>query len=753
MQKFSFLILLFLCPLLSVAQQAGGPLHPQTPQNSATSSPPATTTPAPSSNDRLRIGIALEGGGALGLAHVGVLQWFEEHHVPIDYVAGTSMGGLVGGFYATGTDAAHLRDLIQNINWDEVLSGRTPYEDLSYRRKEDQRSYPNSLVLGLREGLSLPGGLNAGHQISLLIDRITLPYYDERSFNDLPTPFRCVATDLVSGKQVVFSGGPLAEALRASMAIPAVFTPVYRDKQVLVDGGLINNLPTDVVKQMGADVVIAVHLDTQPVEAKDIQSLFNVLQQSVRVVVAESEVRGMARADAVVSVPLGEFGSSDYEKSAAIIAKGYQAAAEKSRILLKFALNDTEWPEYVRQREARKRTVEPVPQFIEVQGATTTAHTADIEKFLQPFAGKKLDTVALDRALTRLTGVGRYDTVGYQIVERNGRQGLRITVNEKNFAPPTIQPAFVVDGSETGDVGFTLASRLTFLDVAGFRSEWRTDFEFGRTYGIASELYRPFSPVSKWFFAPRAEAYDQDFKIYAKTDPVADYRLDRANIGWDFGYGFSRFSEIRAGYEVGYISAKLRLGTPEFASLNGRTGDLRLHYLTDHTDDPVVPRRGYRAESTFRWFDNSPGATTAFPSLVAQLQYFHPVSLLGSVFVAGSGGSTFGSTNTGLPQFFLGGPSNLAAYGLNELHGDQFYLFRTGYLHDIFTLPPFVGTKVYAIGTFEFGKMYGVPTESGFPSDVSAGVLAETSFGPLFVGGAIGDSGHRKWFFQLGRVF
>jgi predicted acylesterase/phospholipase RssA len=255
MQKFWFLILLFLWPLLASAQEPAGPRHRLTPQDPAASSPSAATDHAdPSPTGRLRIGVALEGGGALGLAHVGVLQWFEEHHVPVDYVAGTSMGGLVGGFCATGTDATQLRDLIQSINWNQILSGQTPYEDLSYRRKEDQRAYPNSLVLGLRAGISLPGGLNAGHQISLLIDRITLPYYDEKSFNDLPTPFRCVATDLVSGKQVVLTGGPLGEALRASMAIPAVFTPVYRDNQVLVDGGLINNLPTDVVKQLGADI-------------------------------------------------------------------------------------------------------------------------------------------------------------------------------------------------------------------------------------------------------------------------------------------------------------------------------------------------------------------------------------------------------------------------------------------------------------------------------------------------------------------
>jgi NTE family protein len=317
------------------------------PRSQAEQSTAATPQPA---KHRLKIGVALEGGGALGLAHVGVLQWFDEHHIPIDYVAGTSMGGLVGGFYATGMSTADLRQLIEHTNWDLMLSGQTDYQDLSFRRKEDQRAYPNVILLGLRNGLSIPAGLNAGHQIGQLIDRETLPYYALTSFDNLPVPFRCVATDLVSGKAVVFQNGPLSEALRASMSIPGAFTPVYAGKQVFVDGGLLNSLPTDVARQMGADIVIAVHLETQAVEPKDLKSLFSVLQQSVRVVVGESELRGLAHADIVVSVPLQAYDSTDYTKNHEIMQKGYDAAGDKSKMLGPFALDDPGWQEYEQER-------------------------------------------------------------------------------------------------------------------------------------------------------------------------------------------------------------------------------------------------------------------------------------------------------------------------------------------------------------------------------------------------------------------
>src|SRR5436305_15110337 len=188
----------------------------------------STSSPAdpPIKQARPRIGVALEGGGALGFAHIGVLRWFEDHHIPIDYIAGTSMGGLIAGLYATGKTPKQMEDFVREQDWDTIIGGRMPYEDLSYRRKEDVRAFQNSIALGLKHGLSTAPGLNAGHAVSMVIDRETLPYSNVISFDDLPIPFRCVATDLVSGKEVVFSQGSLQTALRATMSIPGLFSPV-----------------------------------------------------------------------------------------------------------------------------------------------------------------------------------------------------------------------------------------------------------------------------------------------------------------------------------------------------------------------------------------------------------------------------------------------------------------------------------------------------------------------------------------------
>ncbi len=744
----SLLQLCILLPLLALAQSAPDeqPSQLEPPLESQSSAKDA----APKS--RPKIGVALEGGGALGLAHIGVLQWFEEHHIPVDYIAGTSMGGLVAGLYASGKSPSELQALVKAQSWDTIIGGEIPFEDLSFRRKEDLTAYPNTIHLGLKHGLSLPSGLNTGHLITLLIDRETLPYSEVKTFDELPIPFRCVATDLVSGKEIVFRDGQLAEALRATMSIPAIFSPVRDGEKVYVDGGLVGNLPTDVVRQMGADVVIGVHLEIAPAKASEITSLVSVLGRSIDVVIRDNEIRGLAGADLVVKVDLHNFNSMDYEKSTTIIGTGRDAAAAKATVLTPYSLNDADWREHLEQRDVRKRTVIAVPQYVTVEGVGQEAQT-NIERFLQPMVGKPVDTKSLDRLLTRLAGIGKFSRLGYRMSRNNGQDGLIVTVHEKDYAPPILQLGFEVDGSEIGDVNFTQAARVTLMDVAGYRSEWRTDVLFGNTYGIQTELYKPVNAVSKWFLAPRAGASDQAFKIYSKNDPRAEYRLRRANIGADFGYGFNRFTEVRAGYELGYLDAKLRLGTPEFLSVSGRASNGRLKFLTDHTDDPVIPRRGYRVETNFRYFDHYPNAIEAFPALDSGFGYFRSITRPASLFAIAEGGTTFGRGESGIPLYFLGGPSRLSAYGLNELFGNQYYLLHAGYLHDIFTLPPFVGKKVYALGMYEVGKMYGVPTASKFPNDVAAGVIAETAVGPLLVGGSLGDSGHRKWFFQLGRVF
>jgi NTE family protein len=344
-----------------------------------------------------KLGLVLEGGGALGLAHIGVITWMEEHRIPVSYVAGTSMGGLVGGIYATGRSPAEVRELIDGIDWDQVLSGVTPFRDLSYRRKQDAHEVPGGLEFGLRDGLHFPSGFNAGQEVNLVLDSVALPYSEIPSFNDLPIPFACVASDLVTGKPRVFRDGSLTLAMRSTMSLPGIFTPVRSGKHLYVDGFLLDNLPIDVAKQMGADVTLGIHLETAPMDPNTDLSSFGVLGQSISVMSAVNVMHSMEMADVLVTVPLQKYTTLDYNKADAIIKLGYDAAAAKATVLSAFSVSEAEWEEYLTQRNSRRKTA-PTPKFVEVVGAPPEM-AKPMEKQLSPLVGTPVETKKIDQEM------------------------------------------------------------------------------------------------------------------------------------------------------------------------------------------------------------------------------------------------------------------------------------------------------------------------------------------------------------------
>ena len=704
-----------------------------------------------SSIDRPKIGLVLEGGGALGFAHIGVLQWFEEHRIPIDYVAGTSMGGLVGGMYATGMRAGDIRNLVSKIDWQEALDGQTAYQALAFRRKEDKSAFQNNLEFGLRNGFSAPGGLSSGQRITYLLDRAALPYSDLKSFDDLPIPFRCVATDLNSGKQHVFENGPLGEALRATMSLPAIFTPVMNKTNIWVDGGLLNNLPVDVAKKMGADIVIAVYLNPSPFRPDSKQSLFKVMNRSISVMIEANELHSLEAADLVVSVDLSGYSSTNYAASSEIIARGFEGAGKKSPLLAKLALDEAAWQQHLAFRESRIRAA-PAPSFIQVSG-TDPRLSAAIQKELTNHTGKTLDLDQLEKDIDVITGGGRFTSFSYNMTGLEGRSGLQIRADEKDYAPPLLNIGFLVDGSDVNNVRWTTNARITALDVGGFRSEWRTDLSIGSTWGISSEYYRPISATSKWFVAPRALAMSTPFDLYHRSTQLAQYRIRRYGGGVDWGYAINRFSEFRLGYEVGYLDPSLSIGSPVLPEPRGQTGISSIRYNLDQLDSPLVPRTGQIVRFRAAWIDAAPGASQGFPLSEVSAGVIRPVSKRGSAYLQAFGGTTFGHDDTGIPQFFLGGPSQWNAYGTNELRTNQYWLARVGYVHELFSLPPLLGYKTYFTSAYELGQAQRAPGVSRLPNDGSLGLVAETLIGPLFVGGSVGDSGHRRVYFSLGRFF
>lgn len=709
----------------------------------------------PAVSRRPTVGLVLEGGGALGLAHIGVLEWLEEHHIPVDYIAGTSMGGLVGGFYSTGQSAAEVREAVKSIQWDEVLRGVTPFENLSFRRKQDARDYPNMLEFGIRHGLRFPEGFNSGQQVSFILDQIALPYSDVSDFNDLPTPFACVATDLVRNEQYVFHGGTLALALRSTMSLPGIFTPVRWNGRVFVDGGLLDNLPVDVAKEMGADITLAIHLQVASLNATQPLSSFGVLGKSISTTIAANELRSMEMADLLVAVPLDRFDSMDYAAADRIIKAGYDAIDAKATMLASLRVDDETWQKHLAQRAARRRTV-PTPEFIVVQGTSP-----NLEKTIQneaaSQAGEPLDIPALQNKILYLQGLGRFSSINYQMTERNGQQGLLLNAQDKEYGPPLIRPLISIDGSQYNNPTFSFGARITFLDAGSFRSEWRNDLVIGSTYGVRSEYYHPFTPFGNWFVAPDVYAIGDNFNIYKSGSFLASYRRRTAGGAVDVGYQFGNIAELRIGYDTGYEAFHPQIGSvAELPNVSARTGLTRAQLNLSALDEPVIPRKGYNLIFYSGWVDANPAATGGFPISETSSVNVWKLNEPSSVYLNASGGTTYRSHAVGIPPFALGGSAKLAAYSVNELLTDQYFLFQNGYLRKLKNLPPLLGSAIYVDARYEIGKAYSLTTfkpYAQYEQDVMGELVINTLFGPVMIGGAVGNHDHQTFFFRIGRLF
>ena len=714
----------------------------------------AQTAQQPNHTGRPKLGLVLEGGGALGLAHIGVITWMEEHRIPVSYVAGTSMGGLVGGIYATGRSPAEVRQLVSGINWDQVLSGQIPFKDLSYRRKEDAHEVQGSLEFGLRNGLQFPAGFNTGQEVELILSQVALPYSEMPSFNNLPIPFACVATDLTTNRPHVFRDGSLSLALRATMSLPGIFSPVRSGDHLYADGGLLNNIPIDVAKSMGADVVLGIHLETAPLDPKANLSSFGVLGQSISVMIAANELRSMEQADVLVVVPLQKYDSLDYNKADQIIKAGYDAAAAKASVLSAFSVSEAEWEQYLADRSARRRTA-PTPKFVEVTGTSPQMAKA-IEKQMSPLVGQPVDTKIVDQSMMDIVGLGRFSTATYSMTEKNGEQGLEIQTEQKPYAPPTVRPLILIDGSDYNNVLFSIGARITFLDLGSYRSELRSDVILGSQYLVDSEYYHPFTTSSNWFIAPRAGFNSSQYNIYVGNTLQASYRIRQALGGLDTGYTFGRTSEFRLGYEGGYEKFTPEIGSvPELPVTSGTTGDFRIQYQLTGVDDPVIPRSGTNLLIYAKGYNVNPAAPGPFPLSEVQVESFFKISEPSSVFLGASGGSSFGY-KTGLPAFSLGGSQRLYAWSTNELLTNQYFLGQIGYIRQLLKLPPFLGSSVDLLTVFEMGKTYKLPngpSPPNLPWDGAGGLIVNTIFGPVLIGGAGGGYGHGRFFFRIGRTF
>jgi NTE family protein len=729
----------------------------------AAAGPPASSNDA--SQVRPRICLVLSGGGARGIAHIGVLKVLEEMKVPIDCIAGTSMGAVVGGLYASGMRAAQIESTMRSVNWQEAFRDAPPRRDLGFRRKQDDRNFLVRLPLGLKHGqILLPKGFVQGQKLQETLRQLTLPFSNSTDFDLLPTPFRAVATDLLTGKAVLLDKGDLSIAMRASISTPGLFAPVETQGLVLVDGGLAENLPIDVARQMHADILIVSDVSFPLQSRAALDSALSISNQMLAILVRKDADRQRATlnpSDILIEPILGSTSSTDFSAGASTIAAGENAARAMLAKLDSLRVGDTAYNDYVARRASREPGLPPI-KFVRVD-EQSKRYEKTIMAEMQPLVGKPLDVDAVGERITELYGLGNFETLDYALVSTgegsDEESGLEVRARRKSWGPNYVRFGLNLEDDFQGHSRYNAAARFILTELDNLGAELITDVQIGSDPKVAAEFYQPLNATRTWFIAPSARVEAHDLFIYDKDVEIAEYRDREAEVDFDIGRNLGNWGEIRAGFHRANGSTRVRLGDPDLVQQQYNNGEFFFKFSYDRLDNLHFPRDG----QTFsvQWDANRTGlgGDTAFDKVQADWLMARSAGR-NTLLLWTSAGSVVGGHIRPLvlpDQFSLGGFFNLSGLAPTSLFGPNYAIARAIYFRKIgrggegfFEFPAYIGMSLEAGNTWE---TRGAMSFGSTHKDASLFLAFDTYLGPVYLGSGYDTAGHSAYYLFLGRTF
>ena len=703
--------------------------------------------------ERPKIGLALGGGGARGGAHIGVIRMLEELNIPVDYIAGTSMGSIVGGMMAVGMTSYEMEDVITNIDWNELFKDDSEREDLPYQRKRDDDLGLFGPKLGIGEDSTLlPQGFVSGQKILVLFEKVTTERVQPQNFDELPIPFRAVAADISTGDAVVINHSDLALAMRASMSVPAVFNPVPYGERLLVDGGIVNNLPIDVVRDMGAELVIAVDVGSPLLKNKKLSNALAITNQLSTIMVQKNtqlQIATLTASDVLISPPLGdEVGSADFEKLGEAAKIGY-AAAQKLRSQLA-ALGITP-AAYQAHRQEIDSCVNgpPVIEFVRIENRTRFADYV-IEDQLRVETGKPLDYGALDHDIKQIYGLGFLEMVRYEIVKEKGQTGIVVHAYQDSRGTQFIETGLDLVAGENGS-SFNIRAGYLKTDVGKLGGEFRATVEVGEQYGIYSELYQPLDRQRRWIVLPAIEWSHFEINQFDEDgDKIRQYGVDRGGAILGLGYEFGRSGILSAGLRKYGGKVKVNIGDPE-PSYDYDGGEYIVDLTLDRMDDRYFPGRGWYSQGQYSDSRESLGADVEFQQLSTQNYYAHTWNRHALI-----GGLVYNITlDNNAPVYALfraGGLFNMSGFETFRLSGQNYGLALASYRFSVKQsgfMPAYAGFSV------EYGNVSDNHTDM-FSDGIWNGSVYfgyNSPLGPLYAGIGWSENNSVLFFLRLGRLF
>ena len=707
---------------------------------------------------RPRIGLVLSGGGARGAAHVGVLKVLEQMHIPIDAIAGTSMGAVVGGLYASGLSAAEIEHVLDTVDWQEAFSDRLPRRDLGFRRKQDDRNFLVRYALGVNsDGFKLPLGLIQGQKLSQVLRKATLPVAEVKNFDRLPIPFRAVATDLETGERVVMRSGDLVTAMRASMSAPGVFIPTERDGRLLVDGGLVENLPVDVARQMNVDVLIVVDV-TFPLYARsELTSPLEITLQASAIMMrqrTEQERKLLHGADILIDPPLGTFGSTDFAHVDNARAIGEAAADAMRAQLQRLSLDDAGYEVYLASRNPR--TVEPqVVAFVRTDAASRR-YQSMVADIMRDMVGKPIDKNLVEKRLEKMYALDLFQSVDYSIVDDHGEVGLEFHLRRKSWGPNYVRFGLNIEDDFEGNSRYNVAGRFIATELNDLGGEWLTDLQIGDHPLIHTEFYQPLGYLYRYFVVPHLDAGVRNLEVQAASGRLSEYRVRENEAGLDFGRELGNWGEWRVGIFRGNGSSRVRVGDTSIPDQSFRSGGYFARFSYDKLDSIFFPRDGQQFE--IEWTGQRTGLGADRYSDRVQLSGLIARSLAKNTFIASTNlGSTLNSQVFAQDFFQLGGFLNLSGLRTGQLTGPHFGIARLIYYRKVGNGGSGVlDVPLYAGLSLEAGNVWQQRSDvslSDLRKDASLFMGADTILGPIYLGTGVDEHGNSAFYLFLGRTF
>ena len=544
---------------------------------------------------RPRIGLVLSGGGARGAAHIGVLKVLEELRVPIDFIAGTSMGAIVGASYASGATVGEMEEVLRAIRTADLYKEELPRQDQTIQRKKEDGDLFSGPELGLSGGeLRLPKGVVSGIGLERVLRGLSRAQ-GFRHFDELPIPFRAVATDIATGDMVVFAEGELASVMRASMSVPGVIAPARIGERVLLDGGLTRNLPVDVVRAMGAEVVIAVNLGTPLLQADEITSLLGVTQQMLNILSKQNVRASLASLtpdDVLISPELGDYSATDFDHMADTVPIGAAAVRKQSDKLARLSLPSAQYAA-LRARQVDVAPAQPpVVAAIRFEGLNR-ANAEVLKAAMDTKPGQPFEQDLLDTDIRRLYGRGDFEHITYRLSEESGQSVLTVEALEKSWGPDYLRFGLGLAADFQGEAYFNAGVRYRKHWVNRLGAQWRLDGQIGRVSRLATEFYQPVEASGRLFVAPYFELERRPVDLFAGQDRIARFNFRTRDLGLDFGSAIGKWGEVRLGLLHREVETRLDIGLPPFFTNDDvRQEALRGRLIFDQLDNLDFPHRG-----------------------------------------------------------------------------------------------------------------------------------------------------------------